>query len=95
MVFNAQQCAAQTNRMVIKLNCVDNAECSICLQQTHKKMVYYMPCGHFLHVKCFQKLRAHNYILKCPLCRYTIRPLHHTSMYHRSLLTDEEVVQSV
>ena len=72
MTFDAKHWAVSMDRMIIKLKCAEHSECSICLNQMYNSAVYYMPCGHNIHVTCFKRLREQIYTLKCPLCRYPL-----------------------
>ncbi len=67
------------------------AQCPICMDDiiTPTQNIVHMPCGHAIHMTCFNELIKTNY--KCPFCQKTIvdierfnelmeREVHHTPM---------------
>lgn len=53
---------------------IRNAKCMICLnefRQLQTEKIRFLPCGHLLHVECFEAI-FQNSIKSCPYCRISI-----------------------
>ena len=70
-----RQC--KVNEITSMSSCIRQAICSICqykFLQTATKNISFLPCGHILHRKCFEKMKKENNTEKnmCPNCKHEL-----------------------
>ena len=63
--------AALYDRIILKKNCREPDDCSICLDALVGKTIAYLPCTHQFHNHCLQQAFEKK-LYTCPLCRYDL-----------------------
>jgi len=63
--------AALYDRIILKKNCREPDDCSICLDVLMGKTCAYLPCTHQFHNYCLQQAFEKK-LYTCPLCRYDL-----------------------
>ena len=60
--------ATACNRSVVALFCTVHDACPICLADMYGRRVFITSCGHVWHLRCHQKILAHD-LDTCCMCR--------------------------
>jgi len=61
--------AEKHERLILQQKCkTKNDTCAVCLETLFMKSVIYLPCKHFFHSTCLNKV-IDTKIYTCPLCR--------------------------
>lgn len=73
---NSINCAKNKQRIIIKSKCIENENCSICLNSMYHTTILITPCGHLFHHHCLNMVFTSHTALRynCPLCRTNVYP---------------------
>ena len=71
--MDPRQIAIEKKRRTVSVKSRLDDTCAICLNDMQSKTVTHLPCGHSIHLSCFQKLQQSHLSSKhkCPTCRTT------------------------